>query len=326
MLTKLHKGATTTPALRRLFQRSTLSTNELARKYGVHWYTVDKWRRREDVCDRSSARHRQKCSITEAEEQVIVELHRRLGLSQDDIAEVLRRGMNAPRSRSAVRRCLVRTGALGEKSKKARTPWQAFADAPAGFAHLDVKHLPALKGKASYVYVAIERGSRYVFADVLYDLKPATVAAFVERMHADYALAENKIRVILTDNGFEWSDRASGKVKPKASGRHAVDVVCRRLGVEHRLTRIRSPQTNGMVERFNRRISEAFAGKEKIGENSGKNCFRTHAERNAFVARVVFNYNRTRLKCLNRQTPLQCLHNQTNTNTKAGIQLPALTS
>ena len=37
---------------------------------------------------------------------------------------------------------------------------------------------------------------------------------------------------------------------------HAFDLECKSQGIEHRLCPPRHPQTNGMVERFNGRISE----------------------------------------------------------------------
>ncbi|CUB08203.1 integrase core domain-containing protein, partial [Tepidiphilus thermophilus] len=37
------------------------------------------------------------------------------------------------------------------------------------------------------------------------------------------------------------------------------DELCQALDIEHRLTKPRRPQTNGMVERFNGRISEVLA-------------------------------------------------------------------
>ncbi len=36
------------------------------------------------------------------------------------------------------------------------------------------------------------------------------------------------------------------------------DRVCRRHGIEHRLTKPRTPQTNGRVERFNGRVAEVI--------------------------------------------------------------------
>jgi transposase InsO family protein len=88
------------------------------------------------------------------------------------------------------------------------------------------------------------------------------------------------------------------------------------------LTRIRRPQTNGMVERFNRRNNEAIQQKSKIDKNSGKNFFYTHEERNEFIKNFVNNYNNTRLRCLNYNAPAIMLYsNQTEYNTFAGMTI-----
>jgi len=41
-------------------------------------------------------------------------------------------------------------------------------------------------------------------------------------------------------------------------GTHAFDRVCTANRSEHRLTKPRTPQTNGMIERFNGRIAEVL--------------------------------------------------------------------
>ncbi len=64
------------------------------------------------------------------------------------------------------------------------------------------------------------------------------------------------IRTILTDNGKEFTDRLFASRKRDASGHHVFDQLCTALGIEHRLTTVRHPQTNGMLERFNGRIAE----------------------------------------------------------------------
>ena len=46
--------------------------------------------------------------------------------------------------------------------------------------------------------------------------------------------------------------------KRAATGQHEFDTLCSALGIKHRLTPPRSPQTNGMVERFNGRIEEVL--------------------------------------------------------------------
>ena len=67
-----------------------------------------------------------------------------------------------------------------------------------------------------------------------------------------------KITRLLTDNGKEFTDRLFASRERKPSGNHEFDVLCQDLGIEHRLTPPRSPQTNGMVERFNGRIGDVL--------------------------------------------------------------------
>ena len=45
----------------------------------------------------------------------------------------------------------------------------------------------------------------------------------------------------------------------QASSNHELDQICEALGIDHPLTRPKRRQTNGMVERFNGRISEVLA-------------------------------------------------------------------
>ena len=63
------------------------------------------------------------------------------------------------------------------------------------------------------------------------------------------------IEPILTDNGKEFTDRLFASRERQPSGNHEFDQLCTALGIEHRLTPVRHPQTNGMVERFNGRIA-----------------------------------------------------------------------
>ena len=70
------------------------------------------------------------------------------------------------------------------------------------------------------------------------------------------------VHTILTDNGAEFTDRFAVDMKDKPhdrpSGNHPFDLVCAKRNIDHRLTRPYRPQTNGLVERFNRRIVEAI--------------------------------------------------------------------
>ena len=67
-----------------------------------------------------------------------------------------------------------------------------------------------------------------------------------------------KIRTILTDNGKEFTDRLFGSRSRQPTGEHEFDQLCKALGIDHRLTKPRTPRTNGMEERFNGRLSQVL--------------------------------------------------------------------
>ena len=58
---------------------------------------------------------------------------------------------------------------------------------------------------------------------------------------------------MLTDNGIQFTNMAHHKY----AFHHIFDRVCDEHGIEHRLTKIKHPWTNGQVERMNRTIKEA---------------------------------------------------------------------
>jgi len=58
--------------------------------------------------------------------------------------------------------------------------------------------------------------------------------------------------------GKEFTDRVFASRARAPSGAHEFDQLCTELGIEHRLTPPKSPQTNGMVERFNGRIRDVL--------------------------------------------------------------------
>jgi len=60
---------------------------------------------------------------------------------------------------------------------------------------------------------------------------------------------DENIKRVLTPLRFGSKDR-------QPTGQHEFDQLCEALGIEHRLTQPRTPQTNGMVERCNGRISD----------------------------------------------------------------------
>ncbi len=74
------------------------------------------------------------------------------------------------------------------------------------------------------------------------------------------------------DNGKEVTDRLFGLRKRAATGEHEFDTLCTALEIKHRLTPPKSPQTNGMVERFNGLIGGAAKSPLPIRRRAGNNA------------------------------------------------------
>src|ERR1700755_1688671 len=104
MHVKLHANATTTPKTRAYIQQSQGFCAELASELGVSEPTIRRWRSRTDVEDRSCRPHRIDSSLSPIEEQLCLELRTSVGLSLDDLTEVMRRCVNPALSRSAIHR------------------------------------------------------------------------------------------------------------------------------------------------------------------------------------------------------------------------------
>lgn len=314
----LHANATTTPKTRSYIQRSRKPVAELAAALGVSETTIYRWRGRTSVSDRSHTPKTLAISLSPMEEALVCELRTKLQLPLDDLTEVMRRCVNGKLSRSAIHRCLVRHG-LNRRPKPEKPAIGAFEQATVGFIHIDLKHLPALEKRKSYAFVAIDRATRYVYLEIHPRRDAETAAAFLTRFLAHFPYP---VHTILTDNGSEFTDRFAvdmkGKPQGRPSGRHPFDRICKRHKIDHRLTRPYRPQTNGLVERFNRRIAEAIGRQPKRG--IAHRLFASHTDRDAFLSQFVSDYNRTRLKCLGYLAPSQALNNLPRPNTYAGTQ------
>jgi transposase InsO family protein len=326
MKLRLHANATTTPKTRAYIQNSTTSVAELSRELGISQTAVRRWRGRASTEDRSHARHDLGQSTTPEQEAIIAQLRTTARLSLDDITEVMRRCLAPNLSRSAVYRCLRRMGLTGVLADASPASQDApFHPEPFGFVHVDLKYLGKLNSIAEFAFVAIERVSRFAYVEILPDRSVRTVTAAWARFLAAFG---HPVHTVLTDNGSEFTDRFNKGSKAghaaKPSGAHPFDKTCAEWGIAHRLTRPYRPQTNGMVERFNRRLSDAIRALPQA-RNNGRH--RTHfianADRAAFLLTFVENYNRTRLRCLNYKAPLDVLNNQTEYNTP-GVRGPVV--
>ena len=124
-----------------------------------------------------------------------------------------------------------------------------------------------------------------------------TEASSVDFLRRLQRVAPMKILDVLTDNGSQFTDRFTSKTRTP-SGRHAFDVACSSMGIEHRLCPPRHPQTNGMVERFNGRISDLV----------NQTRFANAAELDATLNQYMTTYNHhIPQRALNHQSPIQAL-------------------
>ena len=259
MLIALHKNATTTPATRAAIQAATGSDYALTAQFGLSRDTIRKWRERQGVHDASHTPHRLQTTLNAVQEELVVYLRQQLRLPLDDLLAVIHEFVEPLMSRSALARLLRRREVsklpeLEAAPQRLSKPFKAYEP---GYVHVDVKYLPQMQDETErrYVFVAIDRATRWVFIAI----KPQrTAAAARSFLNALAKAAAFKIRTILTDNGTEFTDRLFGSRAKQPSGQHAFDQLCQALDIEHRLTKPKTPQTNGMVERFNGRLSQVL--------------------------------------------------------------------
>lgn len=194
---KLHANATTTPKTRAYIQSSDAPVSVLARQLGVSESTIRRWRSRQDVSDRSHKAHNLAISLSPFEEELVCALRREVGLGLDDIVEVMRRCVRPEISRSAIYRCLRRNGISGYPAPDAAAPSQRFEPTAFGFVHIDLKHLPRLKGEPAFVFVAIERTTRFAYIEIVPRRDARTITACLKHFLDSFG---HEVHTILTDN------------------------------------------------------------------------------------------------------------------------------
>ncbi len=298
----LHANATTTPKTRQYIQVSHQSVTHLADELGVSEDTIRRWKGRDGVADGSHTPHRLQTTLTPAQELVVVELRKTLLLPLDDLLAVTHEFIHPELSRSSLDRCLRRHGVSNLKTllpqeEGAKTPLKTFKEYAPGFVHVDVKYLPQMpdQDQRTYLFAAIDRATRWVYVEILQDQTAASASGFLTRLIEQ---APFNISTLLTDNGKEFTDRFCATGQRQPTGTHAFDRVCADNHIEHRLIKPRTPQTNGMIERFNGRIADVVR----------THRFDSSASLKATLKRFVYLYNHhIPQKNLHHKTPLQTL-------------------
>jgi transposase-like protein len=246
----LHKRATTTQRIRAEIQQSEESIAVLAKRLCLNPKTVMKWRKRDTVEDSPMGSKSLRTVLTRQDEEIICAFRSKTLLPLDDCYIALKDQIPLL-SRSNLHRCLRRHGlaVLPKEEKEAKKKFKSYE---IGYFHIDICEVRTAETK-TYLYVAVDRVCKYVFAEVHNSATMKAAADFLENL---IKAVPYKIHKILTDNGVQFTYELLNN-KPKHKQIHLFDKVCELNKIEHRLTQFRHPWTNGQVERMNRTIKDA---------------------------------------------------------------------
>jgi transposase InsO family protein len=98
-----------------------------------------------------------------------------------------------------------------------------------------------------YVHSAVDDHSRLAYSEILPDERAETCAAFLRRTVEFFAGYGVTVERLLTDNAKAYRYA------------HVFRETAEQLGVQQRFIRVRRPQTNGKVERYNRTFLDEWA-------------------------------------------------------------------
>ena len=241
---------TTNPKLPRLrmqavkLVRSGWSVRKVARHTGFNPSTISRWVEKAEPLGRSQLwiptessrpRHHPKelpLSIVEAIVQERAKRHRCAEVIHEGLK---RRGIQV--SLSSVKRTLDREGLL-----KKRSPWKRPHDAtprpvvehPGDLVEVDTIHI--LVPARFYVYTILDVCTRWAYAAVVEQIRVKETLLFVRQAKL---LSPFPFHMLQSDHGSEFSQGFTLEV-----------------GTQHRHSRVRTPNDNAHLERFNRTLQE----------------------------------------------------------------------
>ena len=197
-------------------------------------------------------------------------------------------------TRPNLHRCLQRHGISRlPKIEGDRPAKKTFKKYPIGYVHIDIAEVQTEEGKL-YLFVAIDRTSKFAYAELHERATRMLAKEFMEQL---IKAVPYKIHTILTDNGIQFAKR-------EGTEEYAIipfDRVCIAEGIDHRLTKIKHPWTNGQVERMNRTLKEATVKKY---------YYQTHEQLKNHMHGFLMAYNfARRLKTLKGLTPYEFICN-----------------
>ena len=228
----------------RLVKQRGWSMRKVAKYFGAHPSTIMRWCRRDKlnglvrIPTRSSRPKHHPRQLSEMLVAQIVSVRRERGRSAEVVqAELSRRGVHV--SLSSVKRTLDRWGLTKKRGPKKRyhPPMdRPKVQKPGDLVQVDTVHRLRDDGSRVYVFTLIDVCTRYAYARAYPRISAQLAVDFVRRAQRS---ATFSFRTIQSDHGSEFSTYFTERVH-----------------VPHRHSRVRRPNDNAHLERFNRTIQE----------------------------------------------------------------------
>jgi len=219
------------------------SMRAVARRVGVSPSTILRWCKKDmtggwDPIETESSAPRNVQRVDSSIEQMIVHERLRAGRCGQVVHAVLaRRGISV--SLPTVHRVLDRHGLLKKRSplkRRHRSIPRPDVEKPGDLIQIDTIHI--IPG-VLYVYTMLDVRSRIAWVRASERINTHRSLRFVQDSKRE---TEMSFRVLQSDNGSEFSMWFSEHVQ--------------RLGVVHRHSRVRRPNDNAHIERFNRTVQD----------------------------------------------------------------------
>lgn len=220
------------------------SMRQVSRHLGYHPSTILRWcrrgmdSRRNTIPTESSRPHSHPHTLPSEITDAIVEERLRSGRCSEVVHfQLCQRSIDV--SLSSVKRVLHRRGLL-----RKRSPWcrkhtyveRPEAASPGDLVQVDTIHIVPLQGCRFYIYTLLDVCSRWAYAWVTPRINTHRSLRFLCRAQEHAAF---NFRMLQSDHGSEFSTYFS---------EHS--------GLSHRHSRIRQPNDNAHLERFNRTLQE----------------------------------------------------------------------
>jgi len=262
------------------------SMRQVARYIGVNASTVSRWCKKvpyggaHEISTESSRPHHHPQELDEDIVKRIIEIRKDHGRCSEIVHQHLLKE-NIHVSLSSVKRTLDRNCLT-----KKRSPWKRYHKPmerpevvyPGDLVQLDTIHLMESENNRIYVYTLLDLYSRWTYARAVKRLSGKQTINFVKNANKKFLY---DFKCLQSDHGPEFSQHFSERIK-----------------ITHRHSRVRKPNDNAHIERFNRTIQEEFLDKLP----------RDVDVINRYLPKYLKYYNEERLHMgINFKTPSQML-------------------